>query len=374
MKHFVIFLILLTGFSVISIENVFAEEINNTNSEKNTDHLKDFYQLTTFGSEPSWSPDGKQLVFVKNAPYGSKPFTPPDEIWIIDMDGSNPHSIKKMPKHTTASYPKFSPDGKKIAFINDYSCSDCHSRNYLSVMNSDGSYTREIADGGYRLEFTWTADNKIILARANNATNTSIFQIDPILNSEPIFLTYLPLGINGWNIVISNNGTKLLFTGFSYPFNSQLYSLDLANYTMKTIQGTDGLFLVGLSKDEQTIFATDNCFCNSFTLYAIDTKNMTKTQLSYGYVGYTIHENTDIDSDIHIASGYYPGGVVVSSDKEQMDKIGIYVTTHIISESPFTISVNPEINSYLLLIFVGVLVAVLVAVASGIFVIRKKRK
>jgi len=337
-----LFIIVLSIFilsTLTNLDNTFAEEINNTNSEKNTGHLKDSHQLTTFGSLPSWSHDGKQLVFVKNAPYG--PFTPPDEIWIIDMDGSDPHPIKKMPKHTTASYPKFSPDGKKIAFISDYSdysCSDCQSRNYLSVMDSDGGYTREVADGGYSLEFTWTADNKIILARANNQTSTSLFRIDPRLNSEPVFLTQLPLYIDGWNIVINNDGTKLLFTGLDYHYNSQLYSLDLANYTMKTIQETDGLFLVSLSKDEQTIFATDDSRSNSFTLYAIDAKNMTKTQLSYGYVGYAIHENTDTSSDIRIASGYYPGGVV-SSEKEQMDKIGIYVNTFVIPEFPFAILV-----------------------------------
>lgn len=335
MKYFVIFFVFILS-ALTNLNDTFAEEINNSNSAKKTDHLKSSHQITTFGSLPSWSPDGKQLVFVKNAPYGS--FTPPDEIWITDMAGSDPHPIKKMPKYTTASSPKFSPDGKKIAFISDYSCSDCQSRNYLSIMNSDGDYTREIVDGGYRLEFTWTIDGKIILARANNATSTSLFQIDPERNSKPLFLTQLPLVVDGWNIVTSNNGTKLLFTGLDYYNNSQLFSLDLSNYTMKTMQGTDGLFLVSLSKDEQTIFVTDDSHSNSFTLYAMDAKNMTKTQLSYGYVGYAIHENTDIGSDIRIASGYYPGGVV-SSDKEQLDDVGIYVNTFVIPEFPFVLLV-----------------------------------
>lgn len=331
---FIIVLPIFILLTLTNLNNTFAEEINNTNNDKNPGHLNDYHHLTTFGSQPSWSPDGKQLVFVKNAPY-SRSFIPPDEIWIIDMDGSNPHSIKKIPEHTTASYPQFSPDGKKIAFISDYGTHD-FSRNYLSVMDSDGGYMKEIADGGYRLEFTWTKDNKIILARANNETNTSLFRIDPVQNSEPVFLTQLPLGIEGWNI-ISTDGTKLFFTGYA-NYNSQLYSLDLADNSMKTMQGTDGLFLVSLSNDEQTIFATDDSHSNSFTLYAIDAKNMTKTQLSYGYVGYTIHENADTGSDIRIASGYYPGGVV-SSDKEQMDKIGIYVNTYVIPEFPFAIPI-----------------------------------
>ena len=236
-----------------------------------------------------------------------------------------------MPENTGASYPKFSPDGKQIAFIGEDMCATCHSRNYLSVMDSVGSNMREIAEGGYSLEFTWTADNQIILARGDNHTSTSFFQIDPRQNSEPKFLAQIPLYANGWNIVVSNNGT-ILFTGLDYNYNSQLYSLDLANTNMKPIQGTDGLFLVGLSYDEQTIFATDDSRSNSFTLYAIDVKNTTsKAQLSYGYFDYAIHEN--IDSSIHVAYAYGPGGVALS-DKEQMSKMGVYVGTHVIPEFP----------------------------------------
>jgi Tol biopolymer transport system component len=319
--------------SLTNLNTVFAEQTNSANSEKDAGQLKDSHQLTTFGSQPSWSPNGEQIVFVSDSSYGS---THPHEIWRINANGSNPVLLRKMPENTGASYPKFSPDGKQIAFIGEEMCATCHSRNYLSVMDSEGSNMREIAEGGYRLEFTWTGDNKIILARGDNETSTSFFKIDPKQNSEPTFLTQLPLGVNGWNIVISNDGT-ILFTGLDYHHNSQLYSLDLAD-NMKTIHATEGLFLVGMSKDGQTIFATDDSQSNSFTLYAIDTKNAAnKTRLSYGYFDYSIHENAG--SDIHVAYAYGPGGVVVLSDKEQMDKLGVYVGTHVVPEFPFAVQI-----------------------------------
>ena len=295
--------------------------------------LKDSYQLTTFGSQPFWSADGKRILFVN---YSTYPFDHPSEIWTIGVDGSNPTLVKRMPEHTNALYPKFSPNGKKIAFIGDYGCANCHSRNFLSVMDFDGSYMKEITGGGYSLKFTWTADNEIILARGNNETSTSIFLIDPAPNPKTILLTELPIGVGGGNIIISNDGKRLLFTGYDRHYISQIYSLDLSNNNTKAmpIHGTDELRLVSLSNDEQTIFATDENGNNSFALYAIDAKNMTnKIQISQSNLDYSVYEKIkagvtsegDSVNTLELIVAYAHAPVTYVYDKAIWDRFGIYV-------------------------------------------------
>lgn len=67
-------------------------------------------QLTTSkegASQPSWSPDGTQLAFVRT--IDGKP-----QVFILSLKGGEPQQITKY-KHG-ATNPKWSPDGKKILF------------------------------------------------------------------------------------------------------------------------------------------------------------------------------------------------------------------------------------------------------------------
>ncbi|MBI5031735.1 MAG: PD40 domain-containing protein [Chloroflexi bacterium] len=61
------------------------------------------------GIDPSWSPDGKQIVFARwdNTAPG---------IYIANADGSNERIIFTTPR---ARWPRFSPDGKSIVFSQD---------------------------------------------------------------------------------------------------------------------------------------------------------------------------------------------------------------------------------------------------------------
>ncbi|MDD5174080.1 MAG: hypothetical protein PHV48_04570 [Candidatus Omnitrophica bacterium] len=52
---------------------------------------------------PSWSPDGKKIAYVNNM----------GELWLVDYNGANNRKIDMV---VTCSEPKFSPDGKKIIF------------------------------------------------------------------------------------------------------------------------------------------------------------------------------------------------------------------------------------------------------------------
>ena len=65
--------------------------------------------LTTRESatQPAWSPDGRQLAFVRNT--DGKP-----QVFLLNLDGGEPQQLTHF--HYGASSPKWSPDGKEILF------------------------------------------------------------------------------------------------------------------------------------------------------------------------------------------------------------------------------------------------------------------
>jgi Tol biopolymer transport system component len=61
-----------------------------------------------------WSPDGKQIAFIKT-PDTQTPFTV-GELWVMDADGANPRKLADADSgHGYAA--NWSPDGKQIAFV-----------------------------------------------------------------------------------------------------------------------------------------------------------------------------------------------------------------------------------------------------------------
>jgi Tol biopolymer transport system component/DNA-binding winged helix-turn-helix (wHTH) protein len=81
-------------------------------------------QLTAFGSEPSWSPDGRQVAFCAAQPIS---FTWADlpgvtggapEVWTVAADGSQLRQVTA-PNQPPGQHmmPSWSPDGKELVFV-----------------------------------------------------------------------------------------------------------------------------------------------------------------------------------------------------------------------------------------------------------------
>ncbi len=64
-------------------------------------------------TSPRWSPDGKRIAFVRSAEKDGKP--EPGQIFIMEMSGGEAKALTDMPKG--AGTPVWSPGGRAIAFL-----------------------------------------------------------------------------------------------------------------------------------------------------------------------------------------------------------------------------------------------------------------
>ncbi|HEU0303272.1 MAG TPA: hypothetical protein VFR32_01695 [Gaiellaceae bacterium] len=104
--------------------------------------LRQLTRNTVADGQPAWSPDGKRIAFVRD--YSS--------IWTARADGSGARKV------TAGSSPAWAPNGRRIAFARN---------GQLAVMNADGSGVRVLVprgtyfgeqDGGP----SWSPDGKRI--------------------------------------------------------------------------------------------------------------------------------------------------------------------------------------------------------------------
>jgi len=149
-----------------------------SNLKRITTHVKDDIQ-------PSWSPDGRSLVFCSNRDGDDDHW----EIYTIQADGSGLHQLTS--NSASDRGPVWSPDGRSIAF---HSYRDGNWEIY--VMNNDGSNQRNITNSAATQTYpSWSPDSRYISYQHNNwqagDDNWEIYKIG-VDGSNPVALTTDP--------------------------------------------------------------------------------------------------------------------------------------------------------------------------------------
>jgi TolB protein len=165
---------------------------------------------------PSWSPDGKQIVFF--AEQNDRPA----DLFVMDADGSNVRQLTHTP--AAEGYPSWSPDGRFIAFEAD----DASGNFGVYVMNADGSGARRLTQDPRRdVGPAWSPDGKKIAFMSDRAGQEfDIYE----MNADGSGVERLTTGETNWFPQFSPDGTRL-----ALHVGRDIHVLDLKTGTSRAL-------------------------------------------------------------------------------------------------------------------------------------------
>lgn len=102
-------------------------------------------------TDPKWSPDGRRIAFTRNeeiSPAGSTTFTS-DDVFVMDADGGHLEPLTSDRAGRSFGQPAWSPDGASIVYVDGQSVPSTVQSRYgaLVIMNADGSERRRLTEG-----------------------------------------------------------------------------------------------------------------------------------------------------------------------------------------------------------------------------------
>jgi len=177
---------------------------------------------------PSWSPDGKRIVFVSDRAGHAKDGIhgrPTSEIYVMDADGGNQQNLTN--HRADDEYPSWSPDGKRIVFSSDRDQGRDDPHNYeIYVMDADGGNEQRLTENRNNdWQPVWSPDGERIAFSSDTKGDIRIFDIY-VMNADGGNLQNLT-NHHTWNgsPSWSPNSQRIVFHSFREG-NTDIYVMD----------------------------------------------------------------------------------------------------------------------------------------------------
>jgi Tol biopolymer transport system component len=120
-------------------------------------------------TEPAWSPDGRKIAFIEQR-------SSEGTLYVINASGSGARSV--IAREFDAGWPSWSPDGRRIAFDHSTATATDTSLSDLYIVSADGSGLRKVLSGGSQP--AWGPGGKrIAFARPGRLGNDRIQTVSP---------------------------------------------------------------------------------------------------------------------------------------------------------------------------------------------------
>ncbi len=172
---------------------------------------------------PAWSPDGQKIIFSSNR--GSTGYF---QIYIMNLDGSNVQQVGVVPGNN-AMYPRFSPNGQKIAYMRASVLAPLCEWNWdVWVMDADGSNQQQITTAlGADLYPEWSPDgSEIIYGSCRNFFYFNLYAFDTGSGTERQVTNWLFQ--NEWGATYSPDGHLIAFNSAPTGFTADIYIMAAA--------------------------------------------------------------------------------------------------------------------------------------------------
>ena len=184
------------------------------------------HRITSFGTMPSWSPDGKRLVF------GGEDFESPynvntrGELWTVAATGGAPQQIVMTGKEW-GYQPAWSPSGKRIAF---FAVTDGQ-RDIKTVAVAGGAPVSVTNDAALDWTPTWSADGRFLYFASDRGGAMGIWRIaiDDATGAVRGAPELIASGADAWYDLphVSRDGRAILFRSKIESVNPAAATLDL---------------------------------------------------------------------------------------------------------------------------------------------------
>ena len=190
-------------------------------------------QLTTDNTnheDPAWSPDGKKVAFVQ-IQEGS------ERIFLMNPDGSGAEALTPPDQRTI--HPSWSADSRRVAYCTDDD--EQPPKKNPSQIYSIELATRHVTSlvsGGVNTFPVWSPDGrKLAFRRMLGESNSEVFVANAD-GSNPINITNNP-AFDGWP-AWSPDGKRIAFASNRGNQNYQIYTMNPDGSDVRLVAGTEG--------------------------------------------------------------------------------------------------------------------------------------